>query len=176
MSARNHVVMGKIAASYGVCGWLKVQAFTDMPDSLLHYPHWTLRNERNGQETQHRLLEGRKHGEFLIVSLSDISSREDAATLRGQLITVPRDALPAPDEDEIYFTDLIGLRVFNREGDTLGIVDDIRDYGAHPVLHVRPATTAADKRQEILIPYVDAYIDKVASDDGILYVDWQPDY
>ena len=174
MGSRN-VVMGKIAASYGVRGWLKVQPFTAAPDSLLRYPQWTLRNERNGREIDYRLLEGREHGGFLTVLLSNISSREDAAALRGWLITVPRDALPDSGENNVYFTDLIGLRVINRENTTLGIIDDVREYGAQPVLHVRPET-AADARKEILIPYVDAYIDKIALDDGILCVDWQPDY
>lgn len=173
MNSRN-VVMGKIVASYGVRGWLKVQTFTDAPDSLLHYPQWTLRNERSGQENLYPLLEGRVHGDFLLVSLNNITSREDAAALRGWLVTIPRDALPALDESEIYFTDLIGLRVINREGLTLGVIDDIREYGAHPVLHVRPEMEGAP-RKEILIPYVDAHVDEVVLNEGLLRVDWQPD-
>ena len=173
MSSRS-VVMGKIVASYGVRGWLKVRTFTDAPDALLHYPQWTLRDERSGSETTYSLLDGREHDEFLVVSLDGLTSREDAAALRGHLITVPRSALPEPNQDEIYFTDLIGLRVINREGLTLGVVDDVREYGAHPVLHVRSENI--EEKQAILIPYVAAYIDKVALKEGILRVDWQLDY
>ncbi len=54
--------------------------------------------------------------------------------LKGADIGVPRTALPAPEENEIYYSDLVGLAVVNRQGVRLGRVANVQDFGAHPVL------------------------------------------
>ena len=34
------LVMGRIAAPYGVNGWVHVTAYTELPENLLHYLPW----------------------------------------------------------------------------------------------------------------------------------------
>lgn len=171
---RSHVVMGKVVSSYGVRGWLKIQTYTAAVDALLDYPQWTLRGKEH--EQTYRLIEGRKQGKCLVASLEGIADRETAAALRGVLVSVPREALPKLADDEIYFADLIGLQVINRENTVLGTIDDVREYGAQPVLHVRLSDETTEKAPEILIPFVDAYIDAVTPEESCVRVDWQPDY
>ena len=38
-----------------------------------------------------------------------VADRNAAEALKGRQLFVPRDALPAPDADEFYHADLIGL-------------------------------------------------------------------
>jgi 16S rRNA processing protein RimM len=46
--------------------------------------------------------------------------------------------LPEPDEDEFYLADLEGLRAETIEGETLGQVLALRNFGAGDILEVRP--------------------------------------
>ena len=50
-SPEDLVVMGRVAAPFGVRGWLKVHAFTETLDGLLDYPVWWL--GRNGAWQEH---------------------------------------------------------------------------------------------------------------------------
>ena len=171
------VVMGRVVASYGVQGWLKVQPFTADCDALLTYRQWSL-VDQHGAARDYRLNEGRLHGGYVLAALEGVSTREEAAAPRGMSVTVPREALPEPASGEVYFVDLIGLNVINREGETLGTVTAVQEYGAQPVLHVQPPPEAGaegKKSGETLIPFVDAYIDAVELAAGCLKVDWRRD-
>ena len=107
----------------------------------------------------------------LVARLHGVESREAAATLRGFEIGVPRAALRAPAPGEVYWADLVGLDVVNRQGMVLGCVADVAGYGAHPVLQVQ--ATGEGVR---LIPFVAAYVDAVDLAARRIDVDWQPDY
>lgn len=165
--------MGRIAAPYGVKGWVKVQPLTSEPETLLGYAQWWLRRRGGeGAWQAHTLESGRQHGATLLAQLSGLPDREAAARLAGAEIGVPRSALPPVAEDEYYWADLVGLAVVNREGVVLGEVAAIDDYGAHPVLRV----AKLQEKGELLIPFVEAYVDRVDAAGRRIEVDWQPDY
>jgi len=63
--------------------------------------------------------------------------------------------------------------VVNREQQVLGAVVGLIETGPHCVLRVQPPATDAD---EILIPFVDAYVDAVEQAERRIRVDWQADY
>ena len=86
---------------------------------------------------------------------------------------VPRTSFPTPDEGEFYWVDLIGMAVLDREQQALGHVVGLLETGPHCVLRVQPAAPEAD---EILIPFVDAYVDAVEQVERRIRVDWQADY
>ncbi len=89
-------------------------------------------------------------------------------------IFVSRASFPAPDPDEFYWVDLIGLAVANREGVALGEVVGLIDTGPHCVLRVQPPAGA--EAEERLIPFVDAYVDTVDLPGRRLVVDWGLDF
>ena len=91
---------------------------------------------------------------------------------RGALIGVPRSELPAAAEGEVYLADLVGLDVVNREGQALGVVVAVDDFGAHPVLRVR----ADGGGRERLIPFVAAHVDEVDLASKRIGVDWGGDF
>lgn len=164
--------MGRIAAPYGVKGWLKILPLTSEPETLLAYSQWWVRcRGGEGAWQAHTLESGRQHGATLLAQLSGLADREMAAVLAGGDVGVPRSALPPVAVDEYYWSDLVGLSVVNREGVALGRVAAIEDFGAHPILRV-----AAEGRAPMLIPFVDAYVDRVDVALSRIEVDWQPDY
>lgn len=163
--------MGRIAAPYGVKGWLKIVPMTSAQDTLLAHSEWWLR--RRGVEdgwSKCTLESGRAHGNTLIVQLAGLTDREAAAVYAGGEVGVSKSSLPKPAAGEIYQADLVGLAVWNRQGESLGIVAAVQDYGAHPVLRVEGGGESR------LIPFVPAYVDAVDAKAGRIEVDWQKDY
>ena len=159
--------MGRVAAPYGVRGWIKVQTLTESVDGLLAYNSWWI--GPNAQWSPRRLLEGRVHGNGLVVRIEGVDERTAAAKLRGASIAVPRSELPAPPSGQYYWSDLIGLSVINRQGEALGQVAEILSTGAHDVIVVR-----GDR--ERLIPFVGPVLCEVDLDAARLVVDWGLDY
>ena len=169
--------MGRVIAPYGVKGWLKVHAYTDDRATLLDYPAWWIRPRAGSAKAaggwrEFAIEASREHGAALIAQLAGIGDREAAAALKGADIGVPRAALPEADENEIYYSDLVGLTVMNRQGVPLGRVASVQDFGAHPVLCVTGAAGTAER----MIPFVGAYVDGVDVAAGRIDVDWQLDY
>jgi 16S rRNA processing protein RimM len=174
--------MGRVSAPYGVRGWIKVKAFTEVPEALLDYPAWWL-SVRGGGAAKHRVLEARIHSDYVIAKLENLDSREQAATFKGAEVSVPRDQLPETEEDEVYWSDLAGCEVVNRNGERLGKVAEVQGMGAYPMLRVTSgeAVNATEdgtrrKETELLIPFVPAYVLGVDLEANRIDVDWDADY
>ena len=165
--------MGRVSAPYGVQGWIKVRAYTALPDGLLAYRTWWLATSDNGWQ-EFAVLEARLHAASMVARLEGLNRREDAALWRGAAVGVPRALLPALATDEVYWADLVGLAVFNRSGVQLGRVAAVLETGAHPVLRVAPSGDAPGG--ERLIPLVPAYVDAVDVAGARIVVDWPPEY
>jgi 16S rRNA processing protein RimM len=167
--------MGRILAPHGVRGWVKVQPVSESPESLLDYPAWWVRPHGATAWREMRRTAGRMHSRVLLVGLAGVANREDALALRGADVGIPRAALPRAKKDEIYWIDLEGLEVVNREGVTLGAVAEVVAHGAHPLLRVTEAGVAGAGRDR-LIPYVPAIVLRVDLDARRIDVDWGEDY
>lgn len=161
------VIMGRIVAPYGIYGWVKVQPHTEMLDGLLDYADWWL--GRDSQWLQHEVETARVHGATLLVKFKDVVDRDAAFALKGKQIAVPRAQLPEPDENEYYWTDLIGLQVTNLQGVDLGKVIDVFETGANDVL-------VAKGDRERLIPFVGQVVLDVNLEAGTMQVDWDAEF
>jgi len=164
--------MGRIVAPYGVKGWLKVLPSTAERDTMLSHQEWWLRPR--GERSDWRLCtleEGRPHGSALIVRIAGLDNREAAAMYSGGDVGIERSVMPVAGEGQVYWADLVGLGVWNRQGESLGTVAAVHDFGAHPVLRVEHGEGTPR-----LIPFVDAYVDTVDVAAGRIEVDWQKDY
>lgn len=173
------VVMGRIVAPYGVYGWLKVQPDTEAVDGLLAYPDWWL--GRAGQWQKFVVEVAKVHGKLLLVKLIGVSDRDAAFALRGSQVSVPRVQLPATDEDEYYWTDLIGLRVRNLQNVDFGQVVELLETGANDVLVVQHTAVAEGTKEqpvvrERLIPFIEQVVLNIDLAAGNLQVDWEAEF
>jgi 16S rRNA processing protein RimM len=164
------VVMGRIVGAQGILGWVKVQTFTEYLDGLLDYDEWYLGNDKQPWRKVD-VLEANVHGKILVARLPGILDRTMAEQCKGLLVAVHRDSLPKQVEGEYYWSDLIGLKVINLAGESLGVVDTLLETGANDVLSVRDA-----QGKEMLIPFLASVIQQVSLDEKVIRVDWQADY
>ncbi len=159
--------MGRVAAPYAVKGWIKIQAFTEYLDSLLDYPTWWL--GKQGQWRQFTVLEAKVHSQSLIAHLEGLDDRDAAEAITSSEIAVARDELPPTDENEFYWSDLIGFQVVNLAGETLGRLEGFLETGAHDVMQVKGA-------KDYLIPFTAPIVDRVEREAARVVVDWGLDY
>ena len=143
------VAIGFVAAPHGVRGTLKVKA----PGSGRHL--------RKGVEplvngVRRRILAARETPKGFLVDLEGVKSREDAARLRGTELLLDREELDAPEEEEFYVGDLLGLPVYDEGGTHLGSVAEVFETPAHEVLVVRD-----ESDEEHYVPFTLEHVPKV---------------
>lgn len=169
------VVMGHVIGPFGVHGWIKISPYTEYTDGLMDYPNWWLsRNTDLWQEVH--VTEGRINGNILTAKLEEYADRTQAEQLKGMLIAVPRELLPQLPEtgnDGYYWTDLIGTKVVNLTGTSLGTVTGLLETGANDVLRIR---YLGKENREILIPFIERFVVKVDLKQSEITVDWKTDY
>ena len=130
------ILVGRVAGAFGVKGEVRITAYTADPMALPAYRD-LLREDGSPGLT---LSGGRAVKGGVIVRAREVETREQAEALRGLRLYIPRDRLPEPEEDEFYVTDLVGLAVETPEGEPLGRVKDVRDFGAGDLLEIEPPT------------------------------------
>ena len=81
-------------------------------------------------------------------------------SLKGTQLFVPRDVLPEPEEDEFYFSDLVGLDVKSTDGKRIGTIHCVHDFGAGPMLEITPVKSA-EKQASFFHPFTKAAVPKV---------------
>jgi 16S rRNA processing protein RimM len=160
------VSLGRVGGPYGVRGWVRVASDTDPAEGILEYSPWLL--ERQGEWRPFEVISGRVHGKGLVARLAGCDDRDQAATLAGAEIAVPRNALAPLAGDEYYWADLVGLEVVTTEDEVLGRVDHLIETGANDVLVVHG-------ERERLIPFTPGHaVVEVDLDRQRLTVAWDP--
>ena len=124
------VALAAVAGAHGVKGEVRLKLFTDSAASLAqHAKVYVAGAER-------RLLDVRDGGKAAIARLEGVADRSAAEALRGSLVEVDRTALPPLEKGEYYHADLVGLRCVDREGQTVGTVVAVENFGAGDLLEV----------------------------------------
>lgn len=142
------IALAAVAGAHGIRGELRLKLFTDSVENLARHKRLFI----GGEE---RALESVRAGSAgAIARVAGIDDRSAAESLRGALVEVDRAELPPLGEGEYYHADLIGLPCFDREGNALGAVVAVENYGAGDLLDVeRPGG------QRSLIPFRDGIAD-----------------
>ncbi len=128
MSA-DEVILAAVAGAHGIGGEVRLKLFAAGVDSLKRQ-----KEVRVGERTL--TLVSLREGANPIARFAGIADRTAAEGLRGQLVTIPRTALPPLEEGEYYHADLIGLPCSTAEGEPLGVVVAVENFGAGDILEI----------------------------------------
>jgi 16S rRNA processing protein RimM len=155
------ICVGVIAGARGIKGELRIKAFTaDIEDLFSYGP---LFNE-DGSETFKGRVTGSAKGQ-VIVRIKGVDDRTKADTFKGTKLYIPRSALPEPEEDEFYYSDLEGLKAELLNGDALGTVRFVLEAGAGPSLEIDTPDG------EVLVPFTKAAVPVVDIAAGKVVID-----
>ncbi len=183
------VEVGLVLGAWGIKGGIRVKPFSSDPQALFSSKRWFIQPAANAAAGVRpvgaplpqvlRIATARTQGDSIVATLHDVNDRTQAEALKGARIFIARSSFPTADADEFYWVDLIGLTVFDRQGQTLGQVSGLLETGAHCVLQVAPVGAADDAQGQVapmLIPFVGAYVDEVDLAGKRIVVDWAADY
>ncbi|KYH32074.1 ribosome maturation factor RimM [Neomoorella mulderi] len=150
----DRIGVGKIVATHGVRGEVKVEPWTDFLGRFR--PGTRLILQRGEEIRPVTVARARPHGRHLILKLAEINDADQAGALRGALLKVePWEVEPLP-EGHYYIFQLVGSRVYTTGGDFLGTLTDVLTTGANDVYVVKGAG-----KKEILIPALKEVVRKI---------------
>ena len=129
MSDESQVTLAAVAGAHGVGGEVRLKLFAQSVDSLKRHKQVSV----GGRPLTLKSIRG---GGQPVARFAEINDRNGAEALRGQLVTIPRSALPALEEGEYYHADLIGLPCVDKEGRPLGTVSAVENFGAGDLIEI----------------------------------------
>jgi 16S rRNA processing protein RimM len=156
------VPIGRIIKPHGIRGKVKVDYYGDDPAGF-RYGEVFL----SGPPDQFRAVEVLSvsvQPPRLILQLKGSDRIEEAESLAGQEIFVPRSALPELEEGEFYWFEVVGMEVETEEGRRLGTVREILPTGGHDVYFVK------GKRREIALPATAGVISEIDRERRVIRV------
>jgi len=143
--SREPILLGKVAATHGIRGQLRVISYSGEPSNLTGLRTVMLKDS-GGVVQSFTVATAAVHGKKLLLALEGYTSINQVLPLVGRELYADRDQLPPLDDGEFYWCDLLGLEVRTDRGDLLGRLTDIIATGSNDVYVV----TAGER--EYLIP------------------------
>ncbi len=128
--AEPQVTLAAIAGAHGIGGEVRLKLFAESVESVSRH------EAVHVGDRQLTLKSVKAGGGGAIARFAEIGDRSAAEALRGELVTVPRAALPPLEEGEYYHADLLGLPCESLEGEPLGTVVAVENFGAGDILEI----------------------------------------
>ena len=158
------IQLGVIGRAHGVHGPVRVTSYTEDPANLTRYSPLS---DGSGRRFALRWTGDDIAEVFEIVGGKrvKVADRAAAERLTNTKLFVDRDRLPAPEEDEYYLADLIGLTAVDTGGASVGVVSVVHDYGAGASLEI-----AREGDGTIIVPFTAACVPDVDIASGCVVV------
>ena len=156
-----YIAIAKITNTHGIKGALKVKTDSDFKVSRYQKGNELYIAFKGNYIPV--IVEGyfEKKG-FDIVTFEEFNAVEDVEKYKGcTLFVSDEDREPLP-EDEFYFSDLIGLEVYFKDG-FVGKVSDVRDFPQSAMLVI-----TTDKEKPSLVPFLKQFVLEVTSEKIVL--------
>ncbi|MGB6119983.1 MAG: ribosome maturation factor RimM [Mesorhizobium sp.] len=141
---KNPVQMATVGAAQGIKGEVRVKTFTGDPLALGAY-----RVLHGADGRTFEIVDIREHKGMAVVRFKGVGDRTAAEALTGTALYVERGNLPDDlEEEEFYHTDLIGMDAVSLDGEALGKVTAVQNFGGGDILEIERST-----RSTVLIPF-----------------------
>lgn len=136
------ICIGKIINAHGIKGAIKIQTYTEDPMALADYHPIT---DKTGKKQFAPSIHSCHKG-VVIATLEGITDRNAALSLKNTELFIKRSQLPQlEDEEEFYYSDLIGLQAQLEDGTIYGDVVAVHEYGAGDILEIKRAGTGKNE-------------------------------
>jgi 16S rRNA processing protein RimM len=147
MARTGAVVVAQFGAAHGIKGEVRLKSFTQYPMAVAGYGALSAADGRIFEIEAIRPAAGTSP-DMMVVRLKGVRDRTAAEKLTGLELSVAAEKLPPPEADEFYQADLIGLSAVTPDGQALGTIVDVPNYGAGDLIEIAPRSGST-----ILIPF-----------------------
>ena len=148
---------GRICTAHGVSGSVKIEHFCDSARVLAKQKRVFFKN-RDGSFTERAVLSASVAGQFVLMTLEGIATREEAISYRSRVIYLHRSDLPL-SSGTMFIADMIGLPVIHAEtGELLGEISDVSDVAGRRIYTVKSPSG------DVMIPDVPDFIKEISEE------------
>jgi 16S rRNA processing protein RimM len=169
-AAPRHLVVGHIAKAHGTRGEVFVAPLTDHPDTVFAPGQVLLLGDDEGavgSDAPALAVESaRPFKRGLLVTFGQVAGRAGAEAIARRYLLIPADAVPPRGEDELFYHELLGMRVETVGGSSAGTVREVFETEPHHLLEV----VGEDGRRR-LIPFAARIVRTVDRSAGRLVID-----
>lgn len=159
MAAPHRLCLGVITGARGVRGEVRIRTFTERAEDIAGYGPLT---DEAGART-FTLTDPKRIRGGIAARIEGIEDRTGAESLKETHLYVSRDSLPEPEEEEFYHADLVGLRVKSVNGEDVGTVAGVYDFGAGDVLEIE-----RNRKPPLVIPFTREAVPEVDIEKSLL--------
>lgn len=150
---------GKIVSPHGVRGVVKAEPWCDSPSVLVKLSEIYFLNGDSYEP--HALLGASAAGQFVLLTVEGIDSREAAQALKNTVIYARREHIPVP-KGRVLIADMIGLDVIDADtGRVYGTLADVTDGVRHQIYTVKTPNG------EVLFPAVKEFLEEIDTERGV---------
>jgi len=149
----NLILLGHISSAQGIRGEVVIKSHTGEPADIGAYG--PLSDQSGTTSYDITVLRVAKKG--VIARVKGIADRTAAEALRGTELYIARERLPDADDDELYHADLTGLDAFTADGDLVGEIIAVQNFGAGDLLEIR----LAGKSRTEFVPFDDHFVPNI---------------
>ena len=163
------ILIGKIGKTRGLRGEFFLRPFSETIETFLSFKKFYVLESSMMQEVDFEYL--KESNTNIIAKLRSINDIDEAKVFGQKNIYVLKSELPELEKDEAYWFELEKMKVINLEGQQLGHVASVNNFGANDVLEVTKGN------QTLLIPFIkNRIIISINKPENYILVDWQEDY
>ena len=145
------IIIGKIVAPHGVRGDIRILPSTEKPDLFLDLEYLLL---EGGKKLT--VKNARFQKRMILVTTKEVTSMNEAELLRDKNIYIKAEDLPELEEDEFYVADLVGIPVYDLDGNQIGTFKDSLSTGSNDVYII-----AVPGAKDILVPALKEYFKEI---------------
>ena len=156
MKRQDYHYLGKIVSKFSFKGEILIKLETK---ELADHRFSSFFLELNGQLVPYKVEKLSKHKSMLLrVKLNDIDSESETISLIKKDVYLPTADLPRSDNKKFYFNEIIGHKMIDKKTGYVGKVVTIDAQTPQLIAMVKN-----QKDDEIIIPLVDDFIEKIDS-------------
>lgn len=162
------ILIGRVMRAHGVRGELKVFPETDDPGRLQGLDRVFIGKDvttATARTIRSVRLQHLRKGTIVLMVVEGVDSREAADALRQAVVFAEASKLPALEEDEFYWHDLVGWTVMTTSEVEIGKVKEILEMPAQQIFLV-----AREGRPDSMIPAVPEFIEDIDTDAGRIVI------
>ncbi len=125
---QDYLMIGTVLKPQGIRGEVKIKPYAARVEMFSSWKQVWLEN--SGSFTAVPLKVTRIHDGFVYARLADSTSAGDAEAFRGRDLYIDRAHAAPAENGEVYIADLIGCRAEDEDGNPVGVLTDVLQYGS----------------------------------------------
>ena len=155
--------IGQIVNTFGIKGFVKINPFTDDLERFEELKSVFV--VKNKELIEIQIEEVKYHKHLVLVKFKGIEDINMAEKYKGCYIKIKRENARKLPEDTYFIADLIGIKVYDENGNLLGKVDDIYNNKSTDIYVIKD-----DLGKQILLPSTKEVIKQIDVDEERMVV------